>query len=65
MMRYKVIFYPLYEETLVVTNLTFDNLPEGVDYVHHYTLKTPRAQKWSESSRLRELADRLDAEESF
>lgn len=60
-MRYKVIFYPMYEETLVIETLTFDGFENGVDYTHHYTLKTPRARGWSNSGWLRELADRLDA----
>jgi hypothetical protein len=59
-MRYKVVFFPMYEETLVIESLQFDTLTNGVDYTHHYTLKTPRAASWSASSRLRELADHLD-----
>jgi hypothetical protein len=59
--RYKVVFYPMYEETLVVESLTFDSLTNGVTYTHHYTLKTPRARTWEQSSLLRELADRLDS----
>jgi hypothetical protein len=60
-MRYKVTFYPMYEETLVIESLVFDTLENGVDYTHHYTLKTPHARSWSSSSWLRELADRLDS----
>ncbi len=63
-MRYKVIFYPFYEETLVIESLIFDSYEHGTDYRNHYTLKTPRARSWSASSRLRELADRIDAEQS-
>jgi hypothetical protein len=59
-MRYKVIFYPMYDETLVIESVQYDHLTSGVDYTHHYTLKTPRAATWSASSRLRELADRLE-----
>jgi len=62
-MRYKVIFYPLYAETLVVESLEFDSMTNGVSYTRHYTLKTPSAASWSASSRLRELADRLDADQ--
>jgi hypothetical protein len=62
-MRYKVIFYPMYEETLVIESLLFDNFENGVDYTHHYTLKTPKAASWSASSRLRELADRLEIDQ--
>ena len=61
-MRYKVIFYPLYEETMVITNMEFDSLENGVGYTRHYTLKTPRANSWSDSSWLRELADRLEGD---
>lgn len=60
MMRRKVIFYPLYEETLVVESTEFDDLQYGATYTHHYTLKTSSAATWSTSSLLRELADRLD-----
>jgi len=60
MMRRKVIFYPLYEETLVVESTSFDDLHYGASYTHHYTLKTPVAAQWSISSLLRELADRLE-----
>lgn len=63
-MRYKVIFYPMYDDTLVIESVSYDNFTNGVDYTHHYTLKTPRAAAWSASSRLRELADRLDADQS-
>jgi hypothetical protein len=59
--RYKVIFYPMYDETIVVESLAFDSLTNGVDYTHHYTLKTPRAGSWAASSLLRELADRIDS----
>jgi hypothetical protein len=59
-MRYKVIFYPMYEETLVIESMAFDGFQNGVDYTRHYTLKTPRAPSWSHSGWLRELADRLD-----
>jgi hypothetical protein len=59
-MRYKVVFYPLYEETLVIESLAFDSLTSGADYTHHYTLKTHNAARWSAASRLRELADHLD-----
>jgi hypothetical protein len=64
MMRRKVIFYPLYQETMVVENVSFDEVRDGVSYTHHYTLKTPAAPSWSLSSLLRELADRLDQEDN-
>lgn len=63
-MRHKIIFYPLYQETLVVQNLSFDEVTNGVSYTHHYTLKTPTAARWSVSSLLRELADRLDQDDN-
>ena len=62
MMR-KVIFYPMYEETLVIESVSFETTEHGVDYTHHYTLKTPTAAKWPMSDLLRELSDRLDATE--
>jgi hypothetical protein len=52
--------YPMYEETLVVESLMFDSLENGVDYTHHYTLKTPRAGAWELSHLLRELADKIE-----
>jgi len=61
-MRFQVTFYPMYEETLVITRMSFDSMENGVDYTKHYTLKTPRARSWQDSSWLRELADRLDSE---
>jgi hypothetical protein len=61
-MQHRVVMYPMYEETLVVTGLRFDSIENGVDYTHHYTLKTSRAASWTLSSLLRELADRLDSE---
>jgi len=63
MMRHKVIFYPMYEETLVVTGLSYDDVTNGAGYTHHYTLKTSRAPSWSLASLLRELADRIESEE--
>jgi hypothetical protein len=63
MMRRKVIFYPMYEETLVVESTSFDDLTYGASYTHHWTLKTPRAATWGLSSLLRELADRLETDE--
>jgi len=62
MMRRKVIFYPMYEETLVVESLSFDDVCDAVSYTHHWTLKTPRAAQWSAAGLLRELADRLDVD---
>jgi hypothetical protein len=62
MMRRKVIFYPLYEETIAIESVAFDGHNNDVSYTHHYTLKTPRAGSWSISSLLRELADELDIE---
>lgn len=62
MMRRKVIFYPLYEETIVIESVQFDGFTNESSYTHHYTLKTPRAVSWSISSLLRELADQLDSE---
>jgi hypothetical protein len=61
-MRYKVVFYPMYEETLVVESMSFDSLVNGTDFTSHYTLKTPAARKWERGHLLRELADRLDGE---
>jgi hypothetical protein len=63
MMRRKLVFYPLYEETLVVENVSFDDVDNGVSYTHHYTLKTHAAAQWSMPSLLRELADKIDASE--
>jgi len=63
-MRYKVVFYPLYAETLVIETLDFDDVTAGTRYTNHYTLKTPKAASWSAASRLRELADRLDASDN-
>lgn len=63
-LRYKVVFYPLYEETLVIESLEFDSLENGVNYTHHYTLKTPKARRWRQSHILRELADRLDQKQN-
>lgn len=62
-MRYKVLFYPLHQETLVVYSCMFDQFSTGVDYVRHYTLKTPSAPSWDFSGLLRELADKIDAHE--
>jgi hypothetical protein len=63
MMRHKILFYPLYMETLVVVGTSFDHVENGVDYTRHYTLKTPQAAQWSMSHLMRELADRLEGEE--
>lgn len=60
MMRRKIVMYPMYEETLVVESLVFDSLENGVNYTHHYTLKTPRAGAWELGSLLRELADQVE-----
>lgn len=62
MMQHRVVMYPMYEETLVVTGLRFDGIENGVDYTRHYTLKTSRAASWELSSLLRELADHLDSQ---
>jgi len=59
-MRRKVVFYPLYEDTMAIESVDFDGFENGVSYTRHYTLKTPSAASWSVSSLLRELADRLD-----
>ena len=61
MMQHKVVMYPMYEETLVVTGLRFDGMEHGAEYTHHYTLKTSRAPSWDLSSLLRELADVIDS----
>jgi hypothetical protein len=63
MMMRKIIFYPLYEETMVVESVTWDTVEHGVSYTHHYTLKTPRAVSWEVEDLCRELADHLDARE--
>jgi hypothetical protein len=60
MMRRKVIFYPLYEETIAIESVAFDGYDNDVSYTHNYTLKTPAAASWDVASLLRELADRLD-----
>jgi hypothetical protein len=62
-MRRKIVMYPMYEETLVVESLMFESIENGVDYTHHYTLKTPAAGAWSLPGLLRELADRIDRDE--
>jgi len=64
MMHRKIIFYPLYEETLVVENLSFDDYSNGVSYTHHYTLKTHAAASWTISSLLRELADKIEEKDN-
>jgi hypothetical protein len=63
-MRRKVIFYPLFEDTMAIESIAFDDLHYGASYTHHYTLKTPSAAQWSMSSLLRELADRLDEKDN-
>jgi hypothetical protein len=60
MMMRKVIFYPLYQETLVVESSMFESVEHGAAYTHHYTLKTPSAASWSIESLCRELADKID-----
>jgi len=64
MMQHKVVMYPMYEETLVVTGLRFDGIDNGVDYTKHYTLKTTRAASWKLSDLLRELADRIESQDA-
>jgi hypothetical protein len=64
MMQHKVVMYPMYEETLVVTGLRFDGIDNGVDYTKHYTLKTTHAPRWRLSDLLRELADRIDSQDA-
>jgi len=61
MMQHRVVMYPMYQETLVVVGLRFDGIENGVDYTHHYTLKTSHAAQWELSSLLRELADVIDS----
>ena len=63
MMQHRVVMYPMYEETLVVTGLRFDGIENGVEYTKHYTLKTTRAASWKLSHLLRELADRIEGED--
>jgi len=63
MMQHKVVMYPLYEETLVVTGLRYDRLDNGTDHTKHYTLKTTQAASWKLSHLLRELADQIDSQE--
>jgi hypothetical protein len=60
MMQHRVIMYPMYEETLVVTGLRHDNMENGVDTTNHYTLKTTRAQAWPLPDLLRELATQIE-----
>lgn len=64
MMRRKVIFYPLYQETFAIESVDFDGYDNSVSYTHHYTLKTPAAGSWTIASLLRELADILEADDN-
>jgi hypothetical protein len=64
-MRRKVIFYPMYEETLVIESVQFDGWENQTSYSHHYTLKTPAAGSWKINDLLRELADTIDTEDNW
>jgi len=64
MMRRKIVFYPLYEETMAVESVDFDGFDSSVSYTHHYTLKTHAAASWTIASLLRELADKIEEKDN-
>jgi hypothetical protein len=60
MMRYKIVMWPFFDETLCVVSTFFEGYERGSDYTRQVTLKTEGAD-WDLPDRLRELADQWDA----
>lgn len=55
-MRYKVVLYPMFDETLAIVTTMFESYERGTDFTRHYQLKT-HGDGWDLEGRLRELAD--------
>jgi hypothetical protein len=63
MLRYRIVFYPMLNQTLAsVATTTDDDFGERVDQ-RVYPLKTFGEDAWPVAHLLRELADRLDADQ--
>lgn len=59
-MRYKVLLWPLLDQTLAVVTTSYDQKAEAaVQYKRQIELKT-KGPDWDLPGLLRELADRLD-----
>lgn len=63
MYRYRVIFYPMLNQTLaVVATMQDDDYGERIE-LQQYALKTFGEDPWPVAHLLRELADRIDAQQ--
>lgn len=63
MLRYRLLFYPLVGQTLATVSTLFDDPDSERVYTRTYTLKTLGDEAWPVAMLLRELADKIDAEE--
>jgi hypothetical protein len=60
-MRYKIVLWPMFDETLVIVSANYEHYDRKTDFVRHYQLKT-RGPEWELDGLLRELADQVQAQ---
>lgn len=60
-MRYKLVMWPMFDQTLVVVSTMYEHYERGSDYTRQYQLKT-EGSDWDLEARLRELADTIGLE---